>query len=169
MEAPAPEPVVLVFTRPLFSSTTLGPSKVIQPPLLESLLVILRLPPLIVVLMEAETEIVPPSFAVILPPLMVVLSPASLMEPLVARRFPLEDAAPLLTTSIRPPSLAVREEPLPMLVALEVGVADPLEMTPPTTMRCAKGVEGSGAVAVISVAPLTVVMPWSMSGVALPE
>ena len=59
-----------------------------------------------------------------------------------------------------------------MVVVLEVREADAPDRTPPTTMRCLElvgGVEAAGAVAVTAVAPLTVVMPWSMSGVALPE
>ena len=61
--------------------------------------------------------------------------PAEVVEPLLR----------VLRTSIRPPPSAVREEPLSIVVALEVAAAVPLERTPPpTTMR-----------PVLIVAPLT--------------
>ena len=105
-------------------------------------------------------------------------APETVMAPPGASMLPLIDVVPMLSTSMRPPPMALREGLLsmilPMVVALEVtvgGAEVPLKM-PPTTMRCAGvvgGVEDAGAVAVTVVAPRTVLMPWGVLGSAEPE
>ena len=195
MVAPRPGPVELLTTWPLLRETEV-PLSVIAPPLPEPLFSLLSLP-LIDVVPVLSTSMRPSPLAerVELLATVVLLTPATVMEPSSARsepplmlssdplRFnvpwlalmaPLEDAAPVLSTLMRPPPLAVSEEPLPTLVALEVvvAVAEGPARTPPTTMRWAgvvAGVAVGGAVAVTVVAPRTVLMPWGVAGSAEPE
>ena len=144
----------------------------ISPPFTEIepfLLVSEVLPSLVLLLPEMVME--PPS-ACSEPPLMLSSDPLRFNVPWLALMAPLEDVAPVLRTSMCPPPLAAREEPLPTLVALEVevAVAEGPARTPPTTMRWAGvAVEAAGAVAVTAVAPRTLVMPCAVAGAAAPE
>ena len=84
----------------------------------------LRLLPLIVALVDLETEIDPPSLAVRVPPVMEVLLPVTVIRPPLALSDPpLTSAVVEPLTEIEPPPLAVREEPLPMLVLLDTVLA----------------------------------------------
>ena len=101
--------------------------------------------------------------------------PVTEIEPLFAFSELVSIVAPLVpSTSMRPPSLALREDPPLIVVTLEVAVAAaavPLK-TPPITIRWAGAVAGvvaKGAVALIVVAPRTLVTPWAVAGCTAPE